>query len=120
MKLDFDIIRDVLLEIENDNSIQSKLDYSYENTPPEKLYAISKLIEAEFINAIDGSTMDGNVYIATSLTWDGHNFLNNIRENTIWSKTKSIANRIGVKSFEALVQISSNVISQIIINELNK
>lgn len=120
MKLNFDIVRDVLLEIEDNNSLIANIKYDHTSCSPEKLYAVSKLVEINFVNAVDTSTTSTYGYIVICITWKGHNFLNNIREKTIWPKTKSIANKIGVKSFEALVQISSNVISQIIINELNK
>ena len=44
----------------------------------------------------------------------GNQFLANIREDTIWSKTKTVAAKIGSKSLDTLIQISSNVITALI------
>ena len=48
------------------------------------------------------------------LTPKAHNFLTNIREDTIWNGVKSIAAKIGSKSMDAVVQIASNVVTELI------
>ena len=121
MKLDFDIVRELLIEIENNTELNSFISIPVDDYPENKLYALIKLDEAKLINSkiLYASNKLYSITVS-SLTWNGHNFLNNIREPNIWNKTKGIASKIGAKSFDAFIQISSNVISQIIINELNK
>ena len=56
--------------------------------------------------------------VISDLTPFGHEFISNIRSNNIWSKTKSIAEIVGSKSLDALVNISSGVIAKVIEHEL--
>lgn len=53
-------------------------------------------------------------YSASDLTPQGHEFLNNIRENNVWTGVKNVAAKVGTTSLSALVQISSGVITQLI------
>lgn len=48
------------------------------------------------------------------LTPTGHKFIENIRQDTIWNNTKSIAAKVGSKSLDAIMQIASNVITELI------
>lgn len=48
------------------------------------------------------------------LTPKGHDFLENIRDNKVWSGVKGVAAKVGSKSLDAVFQISSNVITQLI------
>ncbi len=43
-----------------------------------------------------------------------HEFLANIRQDTTWNGIKAVAKKVGSTSLDALVQISSNVIAEII------
>ena len=59
------------------------------------------------------TTIDGNFYI-TDLSPAGHEFLANIRQDTIWKNIKSISAKVGSESLRSLTQISAMVISEII------
>ena len=48
------------------------------------------------------------------LTYNGHKFLSNIRENNNWNKTKKIAKSVGSYSLDVLGQIASSVITSLI------
>jgi hypothetical protein len=50
-------------------------------------YHIALLVSADFVTSMR-SGLGGTLRIS-SLTWDGHEFLDNIKNNDIWEKTKN-------------------------------
>lgn len=93
MKLNVDCVRAVLLEME-------KISYG-QNLRPETLYStletfgkndidysIIKLKEAGFIDAIICESDNGvaRKIVIKDITCDGHQFLDNIREPSVWEK----------------------------------
>jgi hypothetical protein len=85
----------------------------------EIIYAAQRLSEAKYINAEFQYAADEiHTFYITSLTWDGHQFLDNISDDDVWNKAKSIASKFSSVSISALSNIASNVISQIIKNQL--
>lgn len=103
MKLDFDCVREVLLVLEEisvmqDNHMFKPLtvndfmvkisDYS-EN---EVLYTLQKLLEADYINAVYNYDTDlpfnKTRFFIQDLTYSGHEYLNTIRDNTVWKQIK--------------------------------
>ena len=56
----------------------------------------------------------GEIIMISDLTPAGHKFLANSRQDTIWNNTKEIATKVGSKSLDALIQISSSVITELI------
>ena len=48
----------------------------------------------------------------------GHRFINDIRQDNNWSKTKEIAKSVGSFSLDVLKDISSHVITNLISNQL--
>ena len=60
---------------------------------------------------------DGN-WLVIDLTPKGHEFLANIREDRIWNKVKTVSSTVGSKSLNAISQIASSVISEIIKSQL--
>ena len=55
-------------------------------------YHVELLIEAGLINGQMVKTLGPGPYdfFAERLTWDGHEFLDSIRSDTIWQRTKSV------------------------------
>ncbi|OFJ69711.1 hypothetical protein HMPREF2852_06685 [Anaerococcus sp. HMSC065G05] len=127
MKLNQDLIRDILLTTEEqityskiliinwDKKENQKLNLLTPYTSDEIFYHLqqackSNLIEAKF-NEDFISVLD--------LTPKGHSYLENIRNDNNWIKIKSIANNLGTKSLDAMIQISSNVITELIKSHFN-
>lgn len=78
-------------------------------------YSVLKLKEAGLIDAITCPYDDGIVIACLQdITYDGHQFLANIRENHIWSNVKSISKKIGASSLDAITQIATNVITELV------
>lgn len=83
------------------------------------LYTCDKLHEAGYIE-LDWYTADDarhNIEVG-SLTFRGHEFLENIREKSVWSKVKSVADDVGAKSLGMVSKIATSVLTQIIQHHL--
>ena len=121
MKLNLDCIRDILLDIEDATTINTGWKYDSHSPSPrlshydcfEIAYQTRYCMEA---NLISGFSVGGNSesVFATDLTPKGHEFIANIRENNIWNGVKSLSGKIGAASLDAITQIASNVITELI------
>lgn len=125
MKLNHDCIRDLLLYIENNASYNEEIKINnlslkkYSNE--ELIYTADKLIEAKYLNCIRYVQYAKNMpFIAVkSITFEGHKFLDNIRDNNVWEKTKNILSKFSSTSIGIVSNISAQVISNIISKQLN-
>ncbi len=122
MKLNPDCIRGLLLEVEDATDFLRM--YEYDSKKPqtghlkdfsreEILYHIRQCSLSELILGVKYFD-NGESVIIPDLSPAGHKFLNNVRQDTIWNHTKTIAEKVGSKSLDMLIQISSNVITEII------
>lgn len=122
MKLNNDCIRDLLLYIEENTNlsddvyIESINDLSY--SIEELLYTSIKLKEANFINAEIEQTYDeengGYSITVFSLTWQGHKFLDNIRDSEVWKTTKGIISKFSSVSLGIIENVAAQVITNMI------
>ncbi len=88
MKRDMDLVRELLLKIEaHDNpSFGDLLD---EEADEEKLAEHIRLLEAAgFVTGIAGHSLNRSYWMDLRLTWEGHDFLDSVRDPQIWEKTK--------------------------------
>ena len=125
MKLNHDCIRDLLLYIENKSSYSNLIylnditlnGYSTEDI----IYTADKLIEAKYLNCKYAKTFDSDLpdIKVQSITYEGHKFLDNIRDNNVWSNTKNILSKFTSTSIGIVSDIASQVISNIISKQLN-
>ena len=115
MKLLHDCIRDVLLCLEDnleDNRVISTQkvletiqDYSLEDIN----YTCKKLNEAGYIKA---KQYIGREIVITEITYNGHMFLDNIRDNAIWKETKSKISKLASVSLPVIQQVASQLIAK--------
>lgn len=90
MKRDMDLIRAILLEAESASADQavarmegwSDSDFAYNVD----LMKQAGLVEAAVAKASGGIPVTARVY---SLTWEGHDLLDSIRDETVWNRTKA-------------------------------
>ncbi len=92
MKRDMELIRALLLDLEEDE--ESDLSHWSEE---QLLYHMVLLIEAELVH---GSYTDGENGIPVSacalrLSWSGHEFLDSARDTTVWAKAKTKLGKTG-------------------------
>ena len=122
MRLNYDCIRDFLVateEIPFDSRVSMSHYLGHDRLPnydePTVRYTAKQLCNAGFIDFIESKTIgapfDGFFF---DLTWDGHQFLETIRQDNVWSKTKSIAKSVGSFAVPVLSEIASIVISKAI------
>ena len=129
MKLNYDCVRSVLLTVEKSKTIDEELNINpltvetiFEQLPKyedsEILYTIEKLKEAGYINAVlqfaAGHFIDGAV---SSITYSGHEYLDNIREPEVWRKVKAMLKNAGATTLPLISQAAQMLIgSQLTVN----
>lgn len=129
MKLNYDCVRSVLLTVEKSKTIDEELNLNpltvetiFEQLPKyednEILYTIEKLKEAGYINAAlqfaAGHFIDGAV---SSITYSGHEYLDNIREPEVWRKVKAMLKNAGAITPPLISQAAQMLIgSQLTVN----
>lgn len=122
MRLNPDCVRDILLTVENnDFGVHMSLDKLCEKLPnysrEEIHYCCLKLDEGGFLEVISLPMMRQtmpDIKTIKDLTFEGHEFLADIRSDNAWNKTKSIAKQVGSFSVHALRDIAAHVIKEII------
>lgn len=115
MRLNIECIRDVLLTSEEKTNLNNEVinidvlvtmprlkNYNEEDI----IYTIKKLKEANYIEADILIHSDGNRAMIRHLTYEGHLFLDNIRDDGIWKKAKKEASKI---SSSVSINILSNI-----------
>ncbi|WP_185151475.1 DUF2513 domain-containing protein [Peribacillus simplex] len=120
MKLNHDCVRDLLLAIEESDSNEHLFLQQLRVMPllttydeADILYSAKKLKEKNYIKAEllfgDGRVFDIGI---SEMTWDGHEFLDNIRDNQIWKQTKNAANKVTGASLSILSELAKSFLSQ--------
>ena len=132
MRINIDCLRDVLLYcINNLDYIENgyiwkcqyvDLDDMYKSAEFQQykkkdiMYSVLKLKESEYIK-ISCEQPKAETYIDSCLiidvTMKGHQFAENIKEPTVWNKTKSISNKIGNHTLHFLEGIAHDVAVEI-------
>ena len=98
MKRDFDLIRSILLQAEAAYPGQPWLQaISWEGEPitaPVVAQHVAIMIEHNLIQGKVPSVQDG-MFAIGSLTWQGHDFLEAARSDTVWRKAKAKLLEVG-------------------------
>ncbi|WP_338630447.1 DUF2513 domain-containing protein [Clostridium baratii] len=126
MKLNPDCIRDILLTVEESTDFIHPLTYKINNNSHEKLSPYSHaeiayhIRQCNLSNLLHGvNILDaGDIIVIKDLSPKGHQFLADIRSDNIWNNTKSIATKVGSVSLDALIKISTGVLTQMINKQL--
>lgn len=117
MKHNWDLIRKILLKLEEKPNTTDMLN-STDIPPFDKhtvAYHYKLLSSAGLIEGFDISTIDEFDFYATTLTWQGHEFLDKIRNDSVWNKVKStIQSKSLDLSFDIIKQVSTSLISSML------
>lgn len=108
MRLNHDCVRDVMLFIEEEQELEMALhlpDFLNQKKPAKSRldkydaetikYSLMKLDETNYLN--DNCVITQYQLIefdVTSITWNGHKFLDTIRDPKIWKTTKNVASHL--------------------------
>ena len=115
MKLDYDLVRRILLDVETSEPGSPIFGFIYEDkSEAEILQHVELLIEASIL---DGMVINGEMgmparCIIRKLTWHGHQFLANARNDSVWKKVmgqikeKSVS--VGMDVLTALLKKAAN------------
>lgn len=114
MKRDMDLIRDILLEIESAsdrNIVRRQKAVSIEGVPEAVILDHINLLQnagvlTPFMNQFGKTQVD-----SLSISWMGYEFLDTIRDEEVWRKTKQVTKAAGGWSFELLQDTAKNIIS---------
>lgn len=114
MRRDMDLVRQLLLKLEGiekgphdvlhigGNSEEVAVDG---RTSDEIYFHLTKIEEAGFLERVGGGAMTAVTFRA--LSWKGQEFLDTIRDDSIWTKTKEKA---GSASFDVLAAVAKAVL----------
>jgi DNA-binding transcriptional ArsR family regulator len=96
MQRDMDLARKILMEIEKFPTVQNYTFNIRGYEEQEVAYHIMLLKEASLIEAATEQDNSGKLYAEPRrLTWQGHEFLDNARDETRWNEAKKIAGQKG-------------------------
>jgi len=121
MKRDLDLIRDILLDVENWSNAQpltlSSLEYEGK-TKQEIGYQLELLADAGYI---DVRIVKDHVGIGYSdafivrMKMAGHEYLDTVRSPEVWKKTKTTLEKVGGgAALEVVKQIASKIMAELI------
>jgi len=97
MKRDMDLIRTLLLQVEENPAHLSREAPHADGYSPEVIAEHAKLlIQAGLVDGTDASTRAGPMFLLHSLTWQGHEFLEVARNETIWKKGVAVVQEKGL------------------------
>ena len=129
MELNKDCVRGILLKCEellqmNDDGTMNTLQSGdlKEVLPDYDLlvikYSVLKMDEADLINARIISFDDSIVgeFLIFDITYFGHEFIEQIKDDNNWNKVKDVAKKVGSSSIDILLQIATGVLT----NKINK
>lgn len=120
MQRDLDLVRTILLTVEAApaGATVRNSDIQPEGVEP---IVVSKhielLLDAGFLNAIVSKTMAPTTRprqcIITELTWSGHDYLDSVKNEQVWSQTKKALVKVGgTAGFEIVKQLAGSILKQ--------
>ncbi|MEE1866945.1 DUF2513 domain-containing protein [Pseudomonas auratipiscis] len=119
MKLDKELVRQILLAVEAHDDPQGWMDLEIEGRPDEEVsYHVMLLDEAGLVAGIDLGSIGQFEWQPKRLTYKGHEFLDSIRDPEIWRRTKEGAEKAGVGGLGFLVEIGKAYCKQMLKDKL--
>lgn len=124
MKLNPDCIRDILFIIEEQTTYSTSVDSHSLCSQLEEKYSSEEILyhcrQCEYNGLFTDVNHYFNGFIIQDLSPYGHQFINDVRQENNWKKTKDIAKQVGSTSLDVVKEISSQVISNLISNQFGK
>ncbi|MGO5139788.1 DUF2513 domain-containing protein [Streptococcus alactolyticus] len=118
MKRDMDLCRLILFKIEDEFKSIALLNLQIEGYDMEVIaYHCDLLFEAGLIKSYNPTFADDSLYAFSvgPLTWEGHNFLDKVREDTLWNKTKKVAKEEALPlTLDVIKTIATSLINNVL------
>lgn len=104
MKIDYDLIRTILLRLEERNLTEERNSLAIEGFDDDTVtYHVRYLYQGGLIEAENRSFQTGFRWIPKRMTYAGHEFLQAMRSDTVWQKAKDrVLAATGTLSIDAL------------------
>jgi len=84
-----ELIRKILISLEDSKQAQGVIPLKFDGYSDDQIsYHIKILAEQGIIEATDCSSLRNFTWHAKSLTWDGHDYIDAIRDEASWQKVK--------------------------------
>lgn len=117
MKRDIKLIKSILMEIEKSQSPRDWLNINIEGkTSDQVAYHVKLLHDAGLIEAHDLSGSAEFMWKPSALTWHGHEFLDAIRNDTVWKKLNAKINeQSGNIPFHILKEMAALYVKELLI-----
>ena len=124
MKRDWDVIRKILTRLEEHNLDQGSLRLSDfpKNEFASIAYNMELLVEAKIVSGqMAGEiTLAPQDFFAERLTWEGHEFLDSIRDDSIWKKIKKEFSQNSISmTFDLVKKVSSGIAISLLKSKIN-
>ena len=120
MKRDMDLCRLILFKIENEYKSTALFNLQIDGYDIETVaYHCDLLFDAGLIKSYKTQYASDRIYFFSvgALTWEGHDFLDKIRENTMWNKIK---NSIKENALPLTLEVIKSVATSFINDRLSK
>ncbi|WP_025992919.1 DUF2513 domain-containing protein [Pseudomonas viridiflava] len=106
MKLDKDLVREILLAVEAYNEPDGLIVLKINDRSAEEIsYHVRLLDEAGLVAALDTGGIGHFRWQPRRLTYKGHEFLDTVRDEEIWRRTKAGAEKAGGVGLGLLLEI---------------
>ncbi|MCG7544108.1 DUF2513 domain-containing protein [Pseudoalteromonas sp. MM17-2] len=124
MRRDWEIIRRILLEVEE---LEPTKSISLSNYPDEEQHIISyhvkllydaQLLEAIFSNSISKGPRYFTIQGQNGLTWNGHEFLDSIKDEGLWKDVKKTLKEKGKAMTFEVIKTTATTLVKSSINQL--
>lgn len=107
MKRDWDVVRQVLIEVEALDTLERdrKIYSASEDNDSERIKGEHALLlwDAGFIKGVSAGNLSGRAVLSPELTWSGHDLLETMRSQAVWERIKNVAKEKGIElTFEAV------------------
>ena len=120
MKRDMDLIREILLFVEEHAPYPNGDSVSFKKDGVSDLdisFHIGLLENAKFVVAPSNSEVHGSYlykkyHVVVSITWQGYEFLDKIRDEKQWKRIKQMLSKTGDFSFETISRAASSLIAE--------
>jgi len=114
MKRDMEVIRKVLLAIEEQFEDVAIYNLKVDDLGMKTIaYHCNLLYDAGYVSDYKAQYAEDEIYTfgVSSLTWEGHEFLDKIRDDTIWNKTKE---KIAKKGLPMVIDVVKDIATSVI------
>lgn len=118
MKRDMDLCRKILFAIEEQYVDTALYGLEVEGYSMQQVAYHCKILHDDgLISNYKGYFASNRLYdfAVGSLTWDGHEFLDKIRQDTIWNKTKDVITQKGLPMvLDVVKEISQSIVATMV------